>query len=263
MADQALADVTTGGKKWEDVAKSVSTDASAAGGGDLGWITEEAAEDPKWLEAVFAAEPNTPTGRHRGRGRFVISSASVTEIADATVDQAWMTKLTDGGLSEEAYRKAVERRGPPPGPRGQGDRGCNGERQAARRPGDRDPGDQPGAGRRRRQGSAHPVLPERRPGRGPDAARGRSGLVGGAARGRSRVREAQGGPHASSTRRLARRATRRRRSARPAPAASCRTSTAPAASSRGSRTRSSRRASRTARSSRPSRPSSAGTSSRS
>ena len=28
-ADQALADVTTGGKKWEDVAKAVSTDASA------------------------------------------------------------------------------------------------------------------------------------------------------------------------------------------------------------------------------------------
>ena len=66
----------------------------------------------------------------------------------------------------------------------------------------------------------------------PDAAQtlpaGRPGLVGGAAGGRSRVREAQGRPHRSSTRRPARRATRRRRSARPAPAASCRTSTAPA-----------------------------------
>ena len=59
IADQALADVTTGGKKWEDVAKAVSTDSSAAAGGDLGWIDKDAAEDPKWLDAVFAARRRT------------------------------------------------------------------------------------------------------------------------------------------------------------------------------------------------------------
>jgi len=105
-AEQALADVTTGGKKWEDVAKSVSTDASAAGGGDLGWITEEAVEDPKWLEAVFAAEANAPTAVIEGEdGSYLIGK--VSEIAEPIIDQAWMTKLTDAGLSEDAYRKAV------------------------------------------------------------------------------------------------------------------------------------------------------------
>jgi parvulin-like peptidyl-prolyl isomerase len=46
IADQALTDITTGGKKWEDVAKAVSTDSSASGGGDLGWIDKDAVEDP-------------------------------------------------------------------------------------------------------------------------------------------------------------------------------------------------------------------------
>lgn len=105
-ADQALADVTTGGKKWEDVAKSVSTDASAAGGGDLGWITEDAVEDPTWLEAVFAAEADAPTAViEAADGSYLIGK--VSEIAEASVDQAWLTKLTDSGLSEDAYRKAV------------------------------------------------------------------------------------------------------------------------------------------------------------
>ena len=45
IADQALTDIVSGGKSWEDVAKAVSTDSSKASGGDLGWIDKDAAED--------------------------------------------------------------------------------------------------------------------------------------------------------------------------------------------------------------------------
>ena len=105
-ADQALVDLTTGGKKWEDVAKSVSTDASASTGGDLGWIDKDAVEDQKWLDAVFAAEPNTPTAVIESEdGGYLIGR--VTEVADEQVDSAWLDKLRDAGLKEEVYRKAV------------------------------------------------------------------------------------------------------------------------------------------------------------
>jgi parvulin-like peptidyl-prolyl isomerase len=106
IADQALVDVTTGGKKWEDVAKAVSTDATASAGGDLGWITKDAAEDPKWLDAVFAAEPNKPTAVVEGdNGDYLLGR--VTEVAPAAVDQAWLEKLKDAGLSVDTYRAEV------------------------------------------------------------------------------------------------------------------------------------------------------------
>ena len=107
IADQALKDITTGGKTWEDVAKAVSTDASKATGGDLGWIDKDAAEDQAFLDAVFAAEQGKPTAVLEGEdGSYRIGR--VTEIAAAAVDQAWTTKLTDAGLKIEAYRKVVE-----------------------------------------------------------------------------------------------------------------------------------------------------------
>ena len=106
IADQALVDVTTGGKKWEDVAKSVSTDASASTGGDLGWINKDATEDPAWLDAVFAADVDKPTAVIGGdSGDYLIGK--VSEIAPATVDSAWLDKLRDAGLKEDVYRKAV------------------------------------------------------------------------------------------------------------------------------------------------------------
>jgi parvulin-like peptidyl-prolyl isomerase len=105
-ADQALIDVTTGGKKWEDVAKSVSTDASASAGGDLGWIDEDAVEDPNWIDAVFAAEPNAPTAVIEGEdGEYLIGKA--TEVSPAEVDRAWLDKLRDSGLKEETYRESL------------------------------------------------------------------------------------------------------------------------------------------------------------
>ncbi len=107
IADQALRDITSGGKTWEDVAKAVSTDASKATGGDLGWIDKDAAEDQAFLDAVFAAEQGKPTAVLEGEdGSYVIGR--VTEIAAEAVDQAWTTKLTDAGLKIEAYRKVVE-----------------------------------------------------------------------------------------------------------------------------------------------------------
>ena len=61
-ADAALKDLQ-GGKAWEDVAKTVSTDASTAPqAGDLGWITaDDSQTDEAFLKALFAAAANTPT----------------------------------------------------------------------------------------------------------------------------------------------------------------------------------------------------------
>jgi parvulin-like peptidyl-prolyl isomerase len=106
IADQALVDVTTGGKKWEDVAKAVSTDSSSTSGGDLGWIDKNSPEDQKYLDAIFAAEPNKPTTVLEGEdGSYLIGR--VTEVSAASVDNAWEQKLIDAGLKVETYRKVV------------------------------------------------------------------------------------------------------------------------------------------------------------
>ena len=107
IADQALTDITTGGKKWEDVAKAVSTDSSKATGGDIGWIDKNAAEDQPFLDAVFAAAQDKPSSVVIGiDGTYRIGR--VTEISPATVDPAWITKLTDAGHTVDAYRKVIE-----------------------------------------------------------------------------------------------------------------------------------------------------------
>ena len=106
IADQALLDITTGGKKWEDVAKSVSTDSSAQAGGDLGWIAKDAAEDPKWLDAIFKAEKDKPTAVIQGdNGQYLIGK--VSDIAPAQADAAWLDKLKDAGLSLDKYRAEI------------------------------------------------------------------------------------------------------------------------------------------------------------
>jgi parvulin-like peptidyl-prolyl isomerase len=107
IADQALTDITSGAKKWEDVAKAISGDSSKASGGDLGWIGKDAAEDPGYIDAVFAIEEGKPTSvLVTDGGTYLIGR--VTEIAPAAVDSAWTTKLTDAGLKLETYRKVVE-----------------------------------------------------------------------------------------------------------------------------------------------------------
>jgi parvulin-like peptidyl-prolyl isomerase len=107
IADQALADIVSGAKTWEDVAKAISSDSSKATGGDLGWIDKEAAENKAYVDAVFAAEQGKPTAIVETEGGTYLIGR-VTEIAAPSVDQAWTTKLTDAGLKLETYRKVVE-----------------------------------------------------------------------------------------------------------------------------------------------------------
>jgi parvulin-like peptidyl-prolyl isomerase len=107
IADQALTDITTGGKKWEDVAKSVSTDTSKATGGDLGWIDKTSSEDQPYLDAIFAAEQGKPTAVIEGKDG-IYRIGRVTEIAPASVDPAWLDKIKDAGLKVETYRSLVQ-----------------------------------------------------------------------------------------------------------------------------------------------------------
>jgi parvulin-like peptidyl-prolyl isomerase len=107
IAQQALTDITTGGKKWEDVAKAVSTDVSKATGGDLGWLDKSSTDDKAFVDAVFAAAQDKPTAVVEGEdGIFRIGR--VTEIATATVDSAWLDKLKDANLKLETYRSLVQ-----------------------------------------------------------------------------------------------------------------------------------------------------------
>jgi parvulin-like peptidyl-prolyl isomerase len=107
IAQQALTDITTGGKKWEDVAKAVSTDVSKATGGDLGWLDKSSTDDKAFVDAVFAAAQDKPTAVVEGEdGIFRIGR--VTEIATATVDNAWLDKLKDANLKLETYRSLVQ-----------------------------------------------------------------------------------------------------------------------------------------------------------
>jgi parvulin-like peptidyl-prolyl isomerase len=105
--DKALADIK-GGAKWEDVARTVSTDAAtAAQGGDLGWLgTEDPQTDEAFLGALFAAAANTPTDVVEGEdGTFRIGR--VTEVAPETVDEAYTETLVNDGLDLAKYRAVV------------------------------------------------------------------------------------------------------------------------------------------------------------
>ena len=104
-ADDALASIK-GGKSFEDVAKSVSTDATKASGGDLGWMDSTASEDPAWQEAVFKLDANGMTDVILGAdGTYRIGR--VTEIVAAEVDTAWDQKLAQAKINTSAYRAAI------------------------------------------------------------------------------------------------------------------------------------------------------------
>jgi parvulin-like peptidyl-prolyl isomerase len=107
IAQQALTDITTGGKKWEDVAKAVSTDVSKATGGDLGWIDKSSTDDKAFVDAVFAAEQDKPTAVVEGEDG-IYRIGRVTEIAPSAVDNAWLDKLKDANLKLETYRSLVQ-----------------------------------------------------------------------------------------------------------------------------------------------------------
>jgi parvulin-like peptidyl-prolyl isomerase len=104
-ATDALAQIKAG-KTFEDVAKSVSTDATKANGGDLGWIDDTASEDPAWQAALFKLDANGVTDVIEGAdGTFRIGR--VSEIAPAQVDGAWDQKLAEAKISQDQYRAAI------------------------------------------------------------------------------------------------------------------------------------------------------------
>lgn len=106
-ADGALADLQAG-KAWEDVAKTVSTDAATAPqGGDLGWVQEDDTSlDTAFLAALNAAAKDMPTAVVKGDdGIFRIGR--VTEIAEATVDAAYTDNLVNDKIDLAKYREVV------------------------------------------------------------------------------------------------------------------------------------------------------------
>ena len=105
--DTALRDIGAG-KTWEDVAKTVSTDASTAPqAGDLGWIQEEGSqEDEAFTKALFAAEVDVPTAVVEGEdGVFRIGR--VTQIEPETVDALYNDKIVNDDIELAKYRAVV------------------------------------------------------------------------------------------------------------------------------------------------------------
>jgi parvulin-like peptidyl-prolyl isomerase len=106
-ATKALADLKAG-KSFEEVAKSVSTDASKAQGGDLGFIDDKAALDPAFVDALFAAQADTPTGVVEGAdGIFRVGQ--VTEVVAPVVDATLESQVQDEGIKLEDFRAALRR----------------------------------------------------------------------------------------------------------------------------------------------------------
>ena len=107
-ADAALKDITAG-KSWEDVARTISTDASTGPqAGDLGWLqANDTRPDEEWLKAVFAAPVNTPTAVIEGTDG-VYRIGRVTEIAPSSVDSAYQTKFENKGIDLAKYRAVLQ-----------------------------------------------------------------------------------------------------------------------------------------------------------
>lgn len=106
-AETALRDIQ-GGKTWDEIAKTISTDSSTAPqAGDLGWIQDDDNQtDEAFLAALYAASVNTPTAVIEGEdGIFRIGR--VTEIATETVDEAYQDTIVNDGLDLAKYREVV------------------------------------------------------------------------------------------------------------------------------------------------------------
>ncbi len=105
--ETALRDIQ-GGKKWEDIAKTVSTDTSTASqSGDLGWIgIKDSQADEAFLKALVAAEVDKPTAVVLGQdGTFRIGR--VTEIAPTVVNDLYDEQLVNDGVDVPKYRAVV------------------------------------------------------------------------------------------------------------------------------------------------------------
>lgn len=105
--DAALRDLQ-GGKAWDEVAKTVSTDASTAPqAGDLGWLgARDGGSEQAFIDAVFSAEVDTPTAVIEGEdGIFRIGR--VSEIAPEAVNDAYTDSIVNDGVDLAKYREVV------------------------------------------------------------------------------------------------------------------------------------------------------------
>ena len=106
-AAKALADLKAGGD-WDAIAKEISTDATAAQAGDLGFIDEASSLDSAFRAALLAAPKDTPTEVLEGAdGTFRIGR--VTEIRDAVVDPTLEQQVKDAGIDMADFRAAIRR----------------------------------------------------------------------------------------------------------------------------------------------------------
>lgn len=106
-AEAALKDIG-GGKSWEDVAKTVSTDtATAPQAGDLGWLTaDDNQTEEAFLKAAFATAPNTPTAVVEGSDG-IYRIGRVTEHVATAVDDAYLAKIQNDKIDLGRYRAVV------------------------------------------------------------------------------------------------------------------------------------------------------------
>lgn len=106
-AAKALADLEAGGD-WDTIAKEVSTDASSAQAGDLGFIDEASSLDTAFRAALLGAAKDTPTEVIEGAdGTFRIGR--VTEILDPVVDATLEQQVKDAGIDMADFRAAIRR----------------------------------------------------------------------------------------------------------------------------------------------------------
>ena len=93
-------DALKGGGDWATVAKSFSTDtATAAQGGDVGFIDKNSSLDSAFVNALMAAPLNTPTGVIEGAdGSYRIGR--VTETVAPQTDPTFAKQAQDAGISQ-------------------------------------------------------------------------------------------------------------------------------------------------------------------
>jgi len=104
-ADGLLADLA-GGKAWEDVVKASGDATATAGNGDLLFIDKgSTSPDKAFVDAIFALAVPGHTNVIKGSdGTFRIGR--LTEIAPERVDPDFTKRITDAGISLDAYKRA-------------------------------------------------------------------------------------------------------------------------------------------------------------
>jgi parvulin-like peptidyl-prolyl isomerase len=101
----ARAEISSGKKKWEDVAKAISTDASAQKGGDLGYVSADAGTDDL-LKALFQLKKDELTEVIEIDGAYRLGR--VTDIVASAVDQNYQQAIVDAKVPLEGYRLTIK-----------------------------------------------------------------------------------------------------------------------------------------------------------